>query len=88
MDDTWLYLLFLAYLYSINSLRQFLSFWCNSLESSQSVENTLRKNVPFYTVFPLPLLFAEAGNLSTLSAALTPRMEILPRLRHILTLHS
>ena len=37
-------------------------------------------------LFPL-LLFEEAGNLSTLSADLTPQMEILPLLRHILTLN-
>ena len=37
-----------------------------------------------YILFPL-LLFEEAGNLSTLSADLTPQMEILPLLRHILT---
>ena len=39
-----------------------------------------------YILFPL-LLFEEAGNLSTLSADLTPQMEILPLLRHILTLN-
>ena len=39
-----------------------------------------------YILFPL-LLFEEAGNLSTLSADLTPQIEILPLLRHILTLN-